>query len=209
MNRTIKFTLLLTGGLLLLLLLTTVPFGFIIATESLTLANWPERVNFQPVMLWPEPEETPHIFGPTYLEGPNYVELVYGNTDPGVVHTLFQSDSFDHFFEPDGLMKLYIAERDDVTTRQVTLTLDGKEVETEVRRNENEPDRGITLFRLGGTYVVHHWQYVSESEALALLERDAHLVEPDDTELIQAFDQRLQERAAEATARRTVEAASQ
>ena len=210
MNRTAKLTLCLAGGLLLLLLLATTISPFTLSTSKrLTLTNWLQLDTVQAVVLWPEPEETPLVFGPTYLTSVHYVELVYGNAETDFVHTLFQSDSFDPFFAPDGLLKRYNVDRDDVSTRSTTLLLDGEEVGAGIRRSSHEPRAGVTLFRLGSTCVVHHWQGVDEAEALALLERGVQLVEPDDTELIEAFDQRLQERAAEATARRTAEAASQ
>ncbi len=196
-------------GLGLLLLFTTVPFGFVMPTESLTLAEWLERDLFQPVVLWPEPQETPLVFGPTYLTGARYVELVYGNAESGVVHTLFQSDSFDPFFSSEGLLKRYTIDRDDVSTRSTTLLLDGEEVGAGIRRSSHEPRAGVTLFRLGNTYVVHYWQGVDEAEALALLERRVRLVEPEDLALIEEFDQLLAERAAQAAARRTAEAANQ
>lgn len=165
--------------------------------EIITFSQWFERVPFEPVVFDPLPDDTILLLGPYHNQSiPNYVELSYathwGTETPPAYH-LYQSTI--PFYGPNGNIKSYHIDRENVTARHQTLEIDNQTIEVELRRNDSFPNEGMIHFQLGDTWVFYLWRSTTEDEALQFLQQHAKLVKPDNKALIERLDNQLAERA--------------
>jgi len=163
----------------------------------MTLSEWNDLKTFNPVILWPEPEEISLLFPPRYIEGGEYVELVYSeefiaSAVETPIYTLYVSHTnipLGHSFLPD-----YASTKSQVTTSNVRLKISGSPVEVQILENPHLPESGVAIFELNKTHIFFHWRQKSRTAALAMLEQSLTQVEPNDSETISSFDHMLKEK---------------
>ena len=162
----------------------------------ITLKAWLLLDSFTPIILHPPPGETKLQMGPILAEDANYVELYYTedfapNVTPPAF-TLYESHQSLRIGQ-DVLVK-YSARRKDIDIEQTSLSLLDRKHPVEIRRKRNDPDAGVAIFVIEGTYVAYHWRNVTEAAALQVLAERIRPVREDETEIIVSFDQALTER---------------
>jgi|GEM_PF-3317319 len=168
-------------GLISLILAITASIFFLRSNvtyeiQPISFAEWPDSISFKPVMLDLPAASDIAIMGPSFHKNTNFVEVSYiaqeatPEIPKGTLH-LFQSDSFEPFLTPIGIMKTYKAEREDVIITRTELTLSGQPTAVDIHRNKQLSMEGVALFEINGTHVVYDWQGMTKTEAIQILEK--------------------------------------
>lgn len=162
----------------------------------ITMEEWMQKNLFTPVILLPEPDKTKLLMGPTLAESAGRVELYYTeefvpNATP-VAYTLYESNR--PLIIGTDILPHWEATNRDVKTERISLVLLGDLRAVELRQNKKHPGAGVAIFELGGTWVVCHWQNVTQDIALRVLTESITLVRAGDVATISAFDRKLLER---------------
>lgn len=180
----------LTKKRLLLFSVTVLIIGcaFIVSIASIrspsfthiTLSQWYDLDLFTPFILEPPPGKTELRMGP-YL-GADRVELYYteefvpgGRDAVPSSYTLYESNK--PMLVGEEILSPYDARKDSVTIERVKLVLFGHVRSVEIRRNKHYANSGIAMFEINGTYIVYHWQNVTENRARHQLTESLTLVQ--------------------------------
>jgi len=169
----------------------------------ITLEEWLE-LPYAPVILWPEPDGF-RLVGPTLKEGTSRVELYYaqehasGGSASGDLY-LYEADTPS---VEDVLVRYHYDDSDEsIRVERITAGLFGAQYPVELRRSAEDPNTGVLVFDVAGTYVICHWRNMTEDTVLRILEERATLVSKHAVGLVSSFDQRVEERRREAGASR-------
>jgi hypothetical protein len=146
----------------------------------ITLEEWYDLDLFTPLILEPPPGRTELRMGPYLAEGADRVELHYTeefvpNDATSSAYTLYESNK--PILVGQEILSPYDARKDSVTIERVELVLFGRTRSVEIRRNKHYANSGIAIFEIEGTYIVYHWQNVTENRARNQLTESLTLVQ--------------------------------